>query len=67
MEESGIDPYVFQRNSYFQYREDKIYDGNPPNREIDIGPATEEDLELEKALELELEKDLEKELQLDKP
>ncbi len=58
MEKSGIDPYVFMRNAYFQLRENQIHDGNPPNK-AKISAPTQEDLDLEK--------ELEKELQLDTP
>ena len=57
MEKSGIDPYVFMRNAYFQLRENQIYDGNPP-RETMQAPSGED---------LKLEEELEKELQLDSP
>ena len=53
MEKSGIDPYVFLRNAYFQVRQNQIYDGNPPITD-DIKSATEEDLKLEDELEKEL-------------
>jgi len=56
MKKSGIDPYVFMRNAYFQIREDQIYDGNPPNKTTIKGPSKED---------LDLEKELEKELQLE--
>ena len=52
MEKSGIDPYVFMRNAYFQHRENLIYDGNPPKQKIET--LNKEDLDLEKELELEL-------------
>jgi phospholipid-binding lipoprotein MlaA len=58
MEKSGIDPYVFMRNAYYQIRENQIYDGNPPST-IKLQGPTEEDLKLED--------ELEKELQLDSP
>lgn len=58
MEKSGIDPYVFMRNAYFQIRENQIYDGNPPNKQQISVPTADE---------LELEKELEKELMLDAP
>ena len=58
MEKSGIDPYVFMRNAYFQIRENQIYDGNPPSKEFKITPNKDD---------LELEKELEQELQLDAP
>jgi phospholipid-binding lipoprotein MlaA len=57
MEKSGIEPYVFMRNAYFQLRENQIYDGNPP-RERMQAPSGED---------LKLEEELEKELQLDSP
>ena len=57
MEKSGIDPYVFMRNAYFQLRENQIYDGNPP-REAMQAPSKED---------LKLEEELEKELLLDSP
>lgn len=52
MEKSGIDPYVFMRNAYYQHRENVIYDGAPPRQKIEA--PTKEDLDLEKELELEL-------------
>jgi ABC-type transporter lipoprotein component MlaA len=54
MEKSGIDPYVFMRNAYFQIRENQIYDGKPPTPAIDIKGPTEDDLRLEEELEKEL-------------
>lgn len=53
MEKSGIDPYVFMRNAYFQVRENQIYDGNPPSR-IELQGPSKEDLKLEEELEKEL-------------
>ncbi|MBY5269274.1 MlaA family lipoprotein [Spiribacter salinus] len=29
-DDSAVDPYVFTRSAYRQYRQDQIYDGNPP-------------------------------------
>ena len=57
MEKSGIDPYVFMRNAYYQHRESLIYDGNPPKPKI--APPSKSDLELQQ--------ELDKELQLDTP
>lgn len=56
MEKSGIDPYVFLRDAYFQHRENLIHDGNPPRPKIRLDAPTQEDLDLEKELELELNK-----------
>lgn len=56
MEKSGIDPYVFMRNAYFQVRENQIYDGNPPSS-INLKGPTQEDLQLEEELEKELQLD----------
>ena len=53
LEQSGIDPYVALRNTYYQIRENQIYDGNPPIKD-DIKAPTEEDLKLEDELEKEL-------------
>jgi phospholipid-binding lipoprotein MlaA len=53
MEKSGIDPYVFMRNAYFQVRQNQIYDGNPPSS-IELKGPTKEDLQLEDELEKEL-------------
>ncbi len=53
LEKSGVDPYVFVRDAYFQVRENQIYDGNPPSTRIYKEP-TEEDLLLEEELEKEL-------------
>ena len=58
MEKSGIDPYVFLRNAYFQIRENQIYDGKPPSKNYIITPSKDD---------LDLEKELEQELQLDAP
>ena len=56
MEKSGIDPYVFMRNAYYQVRENQIYDGHPPSKVKLQGP-TQEDLLLEEELEKELQLD----------
>lgn len=53
MEKSGIDPYVFQRNAYFQIRQNQIHDGNPPSQ-VQIKGPSQEDLDLENELEKEL-------------
>lgn len=55
MEKSGVDPYVFMRNAYFQHRESLIYDGHPPAPKIK--PPTKSDLELEQELDKELQND----------
>jgi len=31
-----IDPYIFQRESYFQLRNNLVYDGNPPRKQYDF-------------------------------
>ena len=31
-----IDPYIFQRESYFQLRKNLVYDGNPPRKQYDF-------------------------------
>ena len=31
----SLDPYAFVKDAYFQRQEYKIYDGNPPEPEID--------------------------------
>lgn len=53
MEKSGIDPYVFMRNAYFQHRKSLIYDGHPPAPKIK--PPTKSDLELEQELDKALQ------------
>jgi len=53
MDKSGIDPYVFMRNAYFQVRENQIHDGNPPSS-IKLQGPSKEDLLLEDELEKEL-------------
>lgn len=53
MEKSGIDPYIFMRDAYFQYRTNLIYDGNPPA--ANIPKATKEDRQLEDELDKELQ------------
>jgi len=55
MEKSGIDPYVFTRNAYFQHRENLIYDGHPPTPKIEA--PSKSDLELEEELDKELQPD----------
>jgi phospholipid-binding lipoprotein MlaA len=54
MEKSGIDPYVFMRNAYFQVRENQIHDGKPPSA-LELKGPSEEDLKLEEELEKELQ------------
>ena len=53
MERSGIDPYVFMRDAYYQYRLNQIYDGNPPREQMPT--TTKEDRKLEEDLEKELQ------------
>lgn len=53
MERSGIDPYVFLRDAYYQFRLNQIYDGNPPRDKIPT--TTKEDRKLEEDLEKELQ------------
>jgi len=53
VEKSGIDPYVFIRNAYYQVRQNQIYDGNPPST-LKIKKSTAEDRLLEDELEQEL-------------
>jgi len=53
LEKAGVDPYVFVRNAYYQVRQNKIYDGNPPSTRTYTEP-TQEDLLLEEELEKEL-------------
>ena len=54
LEKSGVDPYVFVRDAYYQVRQNQIYDGNPPSTRIYQEP-TQEDLLLEDELEKELQ------------
>lgn len=35
MEKSGVDPYLFLRDAYLQRRKSLVYDGNPPQEELD--------------------------------
>jgi len=53
LEKSGVDPYVFVRDAYYQVRQNQIYDGNPPSTRTYKEP-TKEDLLLEDELEKEL-------------
>lgn len=53
MEKAGIDPYVFMRDAYYQFRLNQIYDGNPPRDKVQA--ATQEDRALEDELEKELQ------------
>ena len=53
MEKSGIDPYVFLRNAYYQVRQNQIYDGNQPST-LKVKEKTKEDRQLEDELENEL-------------
>lgn len=57
MEKSGVDPYLFLRNAYYQHRENLIYDGNPPRPKLEAPSKSD----------IKLEEELEKELQLDSP
>lgn len=43
---ASLDPYVFARESYLQYRVSEVYDGNPPRRSL-LDDLPEEDLPLE--------------------
>jgi len=54
LEKSGVDPYVFVRDAYYQVRQNQIYDGNPPKTRTYQEP-TQEDLLLEDELEKELQ------------
>lgn len=36
-DESAIDPYLFTRSAYLQYREQQVHDGNPPEDEDPYG------------------------------
>ncbi len=54
LDKSGVDPYVFVRDAYFQVRENLIHDGNPPTTNTFQEP-TQEDLLLEDELEKELQ------------
>lgn len=36
-DESALDPYVFTRSAYRQYRQNQVYDGNPPADEDPYG------------------------------
>ncbi len=54
LEKSGVDPYVFVRDAYYQIRQNQIYDGNPPTTRTYTEP-TKEDLLLEDELEKELQ------------
>ncbi|MBD3609576.1 MAG: VacJ family lipoprotein [Gammaproteobacteria bacterium] len=49
LEQASFDPYTFHRETYFQHRQNLIYDGNPPVEE----PSLEE-LDLLNGLELEV-------------
>lgn len=35
LDTAALDPYVFMRDAYLQRRENLVYDGNPPQQEID--------------------------------
>lgn len=37
LDELALDPYNFTRESYYQWRQNRIYDGNPPQDSIDKG------------------------------
>lgn len=53
VDQAALDKYSFVRDAYLQHRENLIYDGNPPEKEVLKAPkATDEDLDLEKALGL---------------
>ncbi|VAW97474.1 Outer-membrane-phospholipid-binding lipoprotein MlaA [hydrothermal vent metagenome] len=54
LEKSGVDPYVFVRDAYYQVRQNQIYDGNPPTTRTFTEP-TADDLLLEDELEKELQ------------
>jgi phospholipid-binding lipoprotein MlaA len=36
LEQAALDPYVFTREAYLQLRRSRVYDGQPPQEELDI-------------------------------
>jgi phospholipid-binding lipoprotein MlaA len=38
---AAIDKYSFTRDSYFQYRRNQVFDGNPPDYEVLVDPSAE--------------------------
>jgi phospholipid-binding lipoprotein MlaA len=44
LEEAALDRYEFVRDAYLQRRQNKVYDGDPPESayEYDVGPTTDE-------------------------
>jgi phospholipid-binding lipoprotein MlaA len=59
LEQAAIDPYVFTRDAYFQYRRNLVYDGNPPpedNEFNELNLDSDQDAELQQQLKLEDER-----------
>lgn len=42
LEEVALDKYTFLRDSYLQRRRNAVFDGNPPEEEPEMGPASEQ-------------------------
>lgn len=56
VEQAAIDPYVFTREGYFQFRRNLVHDGNPPPDEFELDELNlDSDLEADLQLELENE------------
>jgi len=59
VDQAAIDPYVFTRDAYFQYRRNLVYDGNPPPDENEFNEFnldSEQDADLQLQLKLEDER-----------
>lgn len=68
VDQAAIDPYIFSRDAFFQYRRNLIYDGNPPPPDDqDFSLDSDSDLEMDLQLQLELEKNQLKKEQANPP
>lgn len=47
MDQAALDTYSFMRDSYFQHRRSRIYDGNPPPAQFDDFEDFDDDFEFE--------------------
>jgi phospholipid-binding lipoprotein MlaA len=36
LEQAALDPYIFTREAFLQMRRSRVYDGQPPQEELDI-------------------------------
>jgi phospholipid-binding lipoprotein MlaA len=45
LDQSGMDPYIFMRETYLQFRQNLVYDGNPPFQDDELDELLNLDLD----------------------